>query len=174
MFLLDILFEQGYKSYRSSCIFPDQNANAKTQNEMIFKRFDVVFERGDEKEGKFYWEYRPHDYSSMVVGGLDSRIIKDLDFENQIIWGLHEAGKPPTLIHPRPNIIKSVTQTIKEWRSNNWYISGDPNKEETIELDQRFDNIMNECLATFDHRDIYEAIINKTNVIFDLNKKEIR
>lgn len=174
MFLLDILHEEGYKCYRHSCIFPNQNANAKTQNEMIFKRHDVIFTKGNEREGTFYWEYRPHDYSSMVVGGLDNRFVKDLDFDNQIIWGLHEGGKPPTLITPRPNIIKSVTQTIKEWRGSNWYIQGDEDQEFTMELTERFDDIMNECLNKFDHKDIYEAIVNKTNVIFDLNKKEIR
>jgi hypothetical protein len=173
MFLLDILHEEGYKCYRSSCIFPDQNANAKTQNEMIFKRFDVIFTRGNEKDGRFFWEYRPHDYSSMVVGGLDSRFVKDLDFDNQIIWGLHERGKPPTLITPRPNIVKEVTKKVKEWAESGWYLSNEAEELVTIGLTERDDDIMNECLNVFDHRDIYNAIVNKSELIFDLNKKEI-
>jgi hypothetical protein len=41
---------------------------------------------------------------TMIVGGIDIRFVKGEDFENQIIWGVREHSKLPTLIHPRPKI----------------------------------------------------------------------
>ena len=40
-----------------------------------------------------------HNYSTMVEGGLDVRLIKD---KSVFIYGLNDLNKPPTLIYPRP------------------------------------------------------------------------
>lgn len=94
------------------------------------------------------------NYSSMVVDGLDSRYEKDgITF----VWGLHEKDKPPTLISPRPKIRKKIT-IGKEKR--------------TVIRNERWDDLMNECLNTFPHKIIIEQAISK-KAIFDLNKKEI-
>jgi hypothetical protein len=42
---------------------------------------------------------RPIEFSSVTVGGVDVRLIKG---NSVFIYGLHEKGKPPTLIYPRP------------------------------------------------------------------------
>lgn len=134
MFLLDILFEQGFKLIRGKHL----------------------------------------DYSTMRHDGTFSTYEKD---GIEVSWGLCEAGKPPTLICPRPFIHKKCRMKLKDFNGKGCYLrigEIDPNDETTFEINERFDDAMNECLATFDHKDIYEAIVNKTNVIFDLNKKEIR
>lgn len=73
------------------------------------------------------------------------------------VWGLHEKDKPPTLISPRPKIRKKIT-IGKEKR--------------TVIRNERWDDLMNECLNTFPHKIIIEQAISK-KAIFDLNKKEI-
>jgi len=40
-----------------------------------------------------------NDYSSLVSGHLDYRFIKG---DREIVWGLNEVKKPPTLVWPRP------------------------------------------------------------------------
>lgn len=92
------------------------------------------------------------NYSSMRFNGVDSRYIKD---NRIIIWGLSEAGKPPTLISPRPKILK----TFKSSR-------GSYTKSEI------HDDLMNEVLKTFSHEDIFEALQNRS-IIFDLDNKII-
>jgi hypothetical protein len=46
----------------------------------------------------------PLDFSTMREGGIDVRLIKG---ESIVIYGLHEQGKPPTLISPRPKGINT-------------------------------------------------------------------
>lgn len=94
------------------------------------------------------------NYSSMVVDGLDSRYEKDgITF----IWELHEKDKPPTLIYPRPKIRKRITIS---------------DGKRTVIRNERWDDLMNECVNTFPHEIIVKEAI-KRNAIFDLNKKEI-
>lgn len=70
----EILLENGYE--RFSCEY-----NRKT------KKISYT------KVGNMY------DFSTMTSGRLDNRWIKN---GHEIIFGLNEFGKPPTLIQPRP------------------------------------------------------------------------
>ena len=61
---------------------------------------------------KFEYQLSTYDYFTTVMGGgLDIRFLKD---GKEIVWGLSENGKPPTLISPRPNGIKSDDEMIRE------------------------------------------------------------
>lgn len=108
---------------------------------------DILIENGFELiKGKHL------DYSTMRTDGIDSRYKKgDILF----IWGLHELGKPPTLIYPRPTIISKTENSGIEIFDDYSYL----------------DDVMNECLNTFSHEDIYQGILN--NWIFNLHSKEI-
>lgn len=67
----------------------------KLLEEKGFKKFRYVFNDGE-------WEYIPSDYdyfTTMKNGGL-CIIYKKGDKE--VVWGLSEYPKPPTLVHPRP------------------------------------------------------------------------
>ena len=76
-------------------------------------------------------------YLLSTMGNLDYRYVLDDDFDNQIIFGLNEKGKPATLIYPRPNIrVQKGSQFIG-------------NEE---------DNAMNTVLMNFSHEDILDAI----------------
>lgn len=123
---------------------------------------DILFKKGFELcQGKHL------DYSSMRENGIDSRYIKD----NIIfIWGLHEKGKPPTLISPRPRITKTITKTVREWREQGFILNNKVKLDEnvTITLNETYDDLMNEVLNKFSHYDIIEACTNK-NIIFNLN-----
>jgi len=60
------------------------------------------------------WIYEPcefnNDYSSLVNGKLDYRFIKD---GKEIIWGLNERHKPPTLVYPRPKGVNTDDEMNK-------------------------------------------------------------
>ena len=73
--ITDILRENGFKPYRK--LF-----NTKT------KEFYLIPE----------YEYMGSGFSTMINGGLDIRYIKG---KQEVIWGLREYGKPPTLVWPR-------------------------------------------------------------------------
>lgn len=81
-----------------------------------------------------YKEPKHHIISTMV--NLDHRYLKD---GKEIIFGLNEAGKPPTLIYPRPNI--ELTRNGK------------------IE-DNTSDDAMNVVLSKIDHEIIYQSMFN--------------
>lgn len=42
--LTDILIEKGYVPYRYSCIFPDQNTSAKTQNNLMTMQLIIFYQ----------------------------------------------------------------------------------------------------------------------------------
>ena len=88
----------------------------------------------------YYGDLKLRDFSTMVSGGLDIRYIKDDDFDNQIIYGLSEFRKPPTLIYPRPGMYKKVEGGVKYYND---------------------DNSMNKVLGSYTHEEIYEAIYNR-------------
>lgn len=115
------------------------------------------------KEGFILIQNKHLDYSTMRENGVDSRYEKDGVI---FIWGLHEKDKPPTLISPRPNISKTILQTFKD-------INGVVKQYES-KLDQQYDDIMNECLNTFNHQDIFNSIISKDNKLFCLDTKTIK
>ncbi|QNS40196.1 hypothetical protein H0S70_07220 [Chryseobacterium manosquense] len=102
------------------------------------------------------------DYSTTRSNGIDSR------YENEkgdlVIWGINELGKPPTLIFPRPEIIATT----------DWFRMID-SKIELVKYRTECafkDDVMNGCLSSFDHQDVYDGIIN--NWVFDLDNKTIR
>ena len=70
--ITEILIDNGYKAHRA------------VYNKGVQEYIEVEFK---------------NDYSSMVSGGLDYRFVKD---NKEVVFGLHEQHKPPTLIHPRP------------------------------------------------------------------------
>lgn len=93
-----------------------------------------------------YTEIPLNGFSTSVSGGVDIRFIKD---ENEIIWGLSERNKPPTLIYPRPNII------VKK-------------KEESI--NHVWDDAMNICLSKETPEQIFKAMYDKSKTfIYELN-----
>jgi hypothetical protein len=67
------------------------------------------------------------------------------DREGEICFGLHEAGRPPTLISPRPRI---RIKRINEGR-------------EVVETEIR-DDSMNIVLKEFQHEEIYKAMYDKS------------
>ena len=145
---MQILQERGYKTYRRGFTFENQNDSAKQQYKSILERSDLIYD----DSGAFYYPHEKiNDFTSMVVGGGDIRFVKDKDFDNEIIWGLSEVGKPPTLIYPRPRI--RITRKVD--------IKGNI----AIKLeDEFFDSSMNICLAKENHEDILTAMYNKEKV----------
>lgn len=86
------------------------------------------------------------DYSTMIPNGIYGEYSNG---ETSIFWGLSEFKKPPTLITPRPKVIKTVDDKI---------------------MTEINDNIINECLLKFNHEDIVNAILNpKLNIRFNLD-----
>lgn len=103
-----------------------------------FKSFRKIY-----KEGKFeYIKNNINDFSTLQNGGLDVRYIKD---DIEIIWGLHEKDKPPTLINPRPKIL---VETNTDGRINR--------------MNELRDDAMNICLKEEFPEDIYKALFDKT------------
>jgi len=96
------------------------------------KRFNRKTKEWEYSEEKHYTDF----FSSM--GDLDICYIKD---DVEIIFGLHEVGKPPTLISPRP-----IIEVIKEGEK----------------LDHTSDDAMNICLQNEKPKDIFKAMFDKT------------
>ena len=90
-----------------------------------------------------------HIISTMV--NLDHRYIKN---DVEIIFGLHEYGKPPTLIYPRPKI------RVKKYNSDN---------EIVIETELH-DDSMNLVLQKVDDDILYNSLFNKVTFEYDLTK----
>ena len=153
-----ILIDKGYKTFGKSIYFPNQNSSAKHQNEwMLSNRNDLIFIEGDKttKESIFYFPKNQNDFTSMKVGGLDVYYVKENDFNNPIIWGLNEMGKPPTLKFPRPRI------DVKRYRSfeGKQYISNE---------NEVFDDSMNLCLSKENHLDIFKSLNENKSFYYDL------
>lgn len=73
---------------------------------------------------------------------------------NEIVFGLSEVGKPPTLIHPRPKIKVKRIQ----------------NGQEVIENEQ-FDDSMNVVLKVISFKEILTAMYDKSKTLeIDLTK----
>lgn len=89
-----------------------------------------------------YVENNINDFSTLQNGGIDVRYVKD---DIEIIWGLHEMNKPPTLISPRPNI---TVETKKDGK--------------IIKINQLRDDAMNICLKEEKAEDIYKALFDKS------------
>ena len=124
---------------------------------------DILLERGFKLYQGGYTSF-----STMQKDGIDARFKKD---NIVFIWGLHEKGKPPTLISPRPKIIKLGRKPFENWMGR-WGIKPDKNGTVSDNKNESHDDMMNECLNIFPHETIIDVAINK-NATFDLNKKEI-
>lgn len=85
----------------------------------------------------------PMEFSSMVEGGIATIWMKE-GFPN-IVWGLSEYGKPPTLISPKPLVLIDGC-----WR-----------------LD---DDAINHCLSKEAHEELFKNIIDKTEKMFYYEK----
>lgn len=70
------------------------------------------------------------------------------DRKNEIVFGLHEKDKPPTLIFPRPRI--EMTRTINTKR---------------LVINEDFDDAMNTCLSKESPEKILQAMYNR-DIIF--------
>lgn len=91
-------------------------------------------------------------FLTMKHGGLDIRYVKE--GSPNIIYGLREHGKPPTLISPRPNI------TVLNDRYEYGFIT------------QERDDAMNICLQKEKVEDIFKAMFdNKIKFEYNLNKE---
>ena len=142
--LLDIIKREGFKGY--SKIYNNKTKEYKYTNEIVGLGF-----------------------STMVNGGMDVRFIKG---DKEIVWGLSEYKKPPTLISPRPNI------EVKRFVDINKIIYDDNLNEKTIVIKtlvgsdfQYSDNSMNICLKRESHEDIFKAMYDKTIIFkYDLTK----
>lgn len=88
-----------------------------------------------------YVPNRINDYSTMQEGGISVTYTKG---NREITYGLHEFGKPPTLIFPRPKI-KVV-------------INGK-------EFDECSDDAMNICLREEKAENIYEAMFDTSKIL---------
>lgn len=157
------MHDSGYKTYRKSHFSVNQNKSAKIQNEFLLKRNDLIFIKGDKysDESTFYYPFgsilKINDFSSMVVGGLSICFVKDNDFNNGIVWGLREYGKPPTIIYPRPRIL-----VIKNSKSN---------EGSKAFRSESYDDSMNLCLSKENHNDILKAMFDDSILFeYDLTK----
>lgn len=118
MHILDYIKDLGYKSY----IFRSDKIK-----DVGIKELDLY----EEVEYKsFYSSYGPLNY----------RWIKDGNIDGQIIYGLNEYGKPPTLIGPKPwSLIMGITDRL------------------SLPI---CDDIMNRVLKDYSAEEIYNSIIN--------------
>ena len=149
--LLEMLKDKGYERYSCSITFPKQNLEVKNHNKKILsdkEKYSVVFVEGNETEGKFYYKDKFRDFSTMRPDGIDYRYVKDLDFENEIVWGLNELGKPPTLKYPRPNVVRKKT------------INGISHTQNGVN-----DNEINDLLSRYPHEKILEAILSQKEIL---------
>lgn len=117
---------------------------------------DIAFEKGFKLiSGKHL------DYSTMRVNGIAS--IYEDNKGRQIIWGLHEYKKPPTLIYPRPNIVKYIMLS-----EHPCFTNITPEKDKKIYIDQQYDDVVNQALKEIDNELLFEAMFDKS-IIIELN-----
>lgn len=157
MNLFETLKSKGYKMYRHGYTQPKQNADSRTQALRVLKTKDVIFvkDTNETTDTKwFYWQHDKYtDLSTMVFGGSDIRFVKDEDFDNEIIWGLGEMKKPPTLLYPRPSI------KVKRYRKYG-------EDEYVMNEDQTRDDSMNLVLQKETPETIYKAMYDKS-IVFE-------
>lgn len=83
----------------------------------------------------------------------ESDLITFADRSKEIVFGLHEHGKPPTLITPRPNIKVKRKEIID-------------GVEQIVTYTQWFDDSMNVALSKQTPEEIYKAMYDE-NIIFE-------
>jgi hypothetical protein len=100
------------------------------------------------------------NFSTAMPGGV--RSFFEHSDGRSFVWGLNQQGKPPTLIWPRPKIIKRVERTI--------YKIGSSEKIEIIfNANESEDDLMNELLQKIPHDEIFKEIFSPSKV-YDLNE----
>jgi len=122
--LTDYLVSMGFKAYRKIYLGKKE---IKTQTNYGFK---VDYITSFDYTNKITVDY----FSTSLKGAVDVRYIKD---NIEIVIGLNEKGKPPTLIYPRPKIM----------------INGD---------EKNNDDAMNICLSKETPEDIFKAMFDKS------------
>jgi len=140
----EMLFDKGYVKFILNC---------KT---MKFEKTDKHTISTTENLDHRYF----HNSNLNVLKKIElGKSVMDADFtwedrKGEICFGLHELGKPPTLISPRPRIeIKRIN-----------------NKKEVIE-NERSDDSMNIILKTFSLEEILVAMYDKSICLkLDLSK----
>ena len=96
------------------------------------------------------------NYSTMIKDGIFTELTHS---DGRVIyWGLNEIGKPPTLINPRPKILRKTN------------MQNCLSKEAVERIgNEFFDNNMNYCLHKEKPEDIFKAMFDKS-IIFDYTK----
>ena len=81
------------------------------------------------------------------------------DRKGEICFGLHEMGKPPTLINPRPKI--RIQKTITE----------DSVKRDIV-ITEKNDDAMNIVLSKIEYEDIFKAMFDKS-ICLELDLRDV-
>ena len=90
-------------------------------------------------------DYVPNGHTISTMSNLDYRYIHADNPSVQIVYGLHEVGKPPTLIYPRPRIlVKREDRTYNELYDDSMNLALQ---------NESFDDILN---AIFDRSILFE------------------
>lgn len=87
------------------------------------------------------------DFINSKISVLDKSFTLDIR-KGEIFFGLHEAHKPPTLIHPRPKIRVKQPSEIKPF------------------MDERFDDAVNIVFSKYSFDEIFEAMYDSDKVLF--------
>lgn len=88
-----------------------------------------------------------------VTSDKESDLITFADRTKEIVFGLHEHGKPPTLITPRPNIKVKRKEIVD-------------GVEQVVTYTELFDDSMNVALSKQTPEEIYNAMYNES-IVFE-------
>jgi hypothetical protein len=106
----------------------------------------------------FFLFPRPSGYDQFSsMGQLMTIFVKDEDLSTQIRWGLAEDHDPPTLLHPRPRIVK--VQSISDAQAALHPIAG---KDMIAVLDK------------YGAEDVFESLFSGTVYEIDYDTREIK
>ncbi len=98
--------------------------------------------------------YIRSEFNTQKRGGTDIRFVKDDDFDNEIIIGLNEVGKPPLIIYPRP-----MTMKVKEYTDRDYKYS----KSISLTRDKYINEYVNSTLP----KEVYEFIRSEALFIIE-------
>lgn len=140
----------------------------KLEKFLIGKGYNRYRQFYNKKDMVYKLDESGYSFSSIQEGHLDYRYVKDEDFSKQIIFGLVEMHKPPTLSYPRPqiNIYRNLTELgKKDWgfevTSKSYYI-----------VSEIMDDSMNLCLKQESCEDIFKAMYDHSiTFTYDLREK---
>ena len=105
------------------------------------------------------------DFSTMVSGGIDVRYIKG---DREIIYGLAEHKKPPTLISPRPRISVKRNRDLFNFDENGNKIKVG---SDVWVYNEDYTDSMTLCMQMENHEDILKAMYDDSIIFkYDLTK----